>query len=1065
MSEMNVNGASQPIESQKKKGIQSYAKSGNTNFNAKAVAANETKEQLYNYIGSQSEEFKTANENIEKGINDRNDKILQRQQEIKQTLKSTSESLSKALDSISEEKNEQTKKMEALQEELRTLQTTIDTNNAAVKAIMKNRNSTGENCGLSDADQTRLNALKRAQNEAQARKTYLLGRIYDENGNKTEDLVKPGTSTDGDHKTREKYASIIAAYNKGVDQHLGTDNLATMQTKLNSINKRQKDKEDEALKLLSKEEQADIQQKRDEIKTLTIDKQALLKKKADTEKAVIEQNGKAVLGLMSQSAVMKHEEAQENFRLARDAKDSSVMTSFTSHLRTVNTEEDVTKSLEANAGAINAAAENGKVIADADKITETVKDYGDRNDKARNRAYEAMKLGAFFILPPGIGAITAGALNMVQAHDNTVASQMKNGQEANYWDWSNWGNIGSDLVWSASYAALPAVGKGAESLAKSAGLFGKMFYHAGIGGASMAGFDAASQGVRIAGGKQDKFDWEQAGWSGAIGGALSAGMRLFQGVVSGEAMNEFKNSKFVINRNANRMKSFVDEMKSKNITIDENALSSTKKLPNGKTGYEVKCTEGTTTKTRYFDENFKEINASKVEPVNIKTAEQIETEKYQVVQRLQRKGEKVAPKDITTEQAANGEIWYKVNDGNGNIKYYDKAGNELGSKATKTTAEQSALDQQQQKIDTLAEAKEQSIQKLQNTAQEVTDLKKSIRALEKETRQAQKAVNKTQKALQKANDAENKLNNEITQTKQDLQSTQNNITKAQGEVDQAKNDVRAFETKVETTENQYKNAKTQKSFDEYREAQKDLLKSKNDLQAKEDILKQAKEKNTQAQDKLSKLQEQVKDAKETTSKAQTAHNNALKEQKKLQNPNEAHQKEIGKLQKELSIKNKTLETQRNDHEAINNQRTTEDNNLKAITDSYDKRVNAIKNQDIKDPQADIGFWQRTNDSAGKAWEWTEGQYDAASKWMTPKWKIYNDSFKNPIGNIEKKWKVGLKDKIKGDIAASGTQGIMNWFSNPQEQTKSKDEILQQSDVGGSTEQYIKLINDALNEDY
>lgn len=123
MSEMNVNGASQPIEGQKKKGIQSYAKSGNTNFNAKAVAANETKEQLYNYIGSQSEEFKTANENIEKGINDRNDKILQRQQEIKQTLKSTSESLSKALDSISEEKNEQTKKMEALQEELRTLQT------------------------------------------------------------------------------------------------------------------------------------------------------------------------------------------------------------------------------------------------------------------------------------------------------------------------------------------------------------------------------------------------------------------------------------------------------------------------------------------------------------------------------------------------------------------------------------------------------------------------------------------------------------------------------------------------------------------------------------------------------------------------------------------------------------------------------------------------------------------------------------------------------------------------------------------------------------------------------
>ena len=111
MSEMNVNGASQPIEGQKKKGIQSYAKSGNTNFNAKAVAANETKEQLYNYIGSQSEEFKTANENIEKGINDRNDKILQRQQEIKQTLKSTSESLSKALDSISEEKNEQTKKM------------------------------------------------------------------------------------------------------------------------------------------------------------------------------------------------------------------------------------------------------------------------------------------------------------------------------------------------------------------------------------------------------------------------------------------------------------------------------------------------------------------------------------------------------------------------------------------------------------------------------------------------------------------------------------------------------------------------------------------------------------------------------------------------------------------------------------------------------------------------------------------------------------------------------------------------------------------------------------------
>lgn len=963
-----------------------------------------------------------------------------------------------------------------LQEELRTLQTTIDTNNAAVKAIMKNRNSTGENCGLSDADQTRLNALKRAQNEAQARKTYLLGRIYDENGNKTEDLVKPGTSTDGDHKTREKYASIIAAYNKGVDQHLGTDNLATMQTKLNSINKRQKDKEDEALKLLSKEEQADIRQKRDEIKTLTIDKQALLKKKADTEKAVIEQNGKAVLGLMSQSAVMKHEEAQENFRLARDAKDSSTMTRITSYLRTVNTEEDVTKSLEENALEINAAAENGKVIADADKITETVKDYGDRNDKARNRAYEAMKLGAFFIPVPGLGALTAGALNMAQAHDNTVVSQMKNGQEANYWDWSNLGNIGSDLVWSASYAALPAVGKGAEILATNAGrgLVGKVLYHTGIGGFSMAGFDALSQGVRIAGGKQESFDWEQAGWSGVTGGALSGGMRLFQGVVSGEAMNEFKNSEFKIKWDAKkaqafdkRQSSFVEEMKSKNITIDESALSSPKKLPNGKTGYEVKCTEGTTTKTRYFDENFKEINASKVEQIKIKTADQIETEKYQVAQRLQRKGEKVAAKDITPEQAANGEYRYGVNDGNGNIKYYDKAGNELGGKATKTTAEQSALDQQQQKVDTLKKAVDEGKQKRYNTIQDYNNQQKDINELKKLTQDAQEYANKAKTTLDEAKNAKSKLSGEITQAEQELQSTQSNITKAQGEVDQAKNDVKAFETKVETTENQYKNAKTQKSFDEYREAQRDLLKSKNNLQAKEDILNQAKGKNTQAQDNLNKLQEQLKEAEEKATNAQESYDQAVKKQQELQDPNGAHQQKIGTLEEEVSSKKQISKQYKDEYTKKETEYTIEKNDLEATKNWYEAEINTINEEAyVKDPQADIGFWQRTKDLAGKSWEWTEGQYDSASKWTTQKWKNYNDRFENPIGNIlEKKWDVGLKDKIKGDIAASGTQGIQNWFSNPQEQTKSKDEILQQSDVGGSTEQYKKLINDALNEDY
>ena len=63
------------------------------------------------------------------------------------------------------------------------------------------------------------------------------------------------------------------------------------------------------------------------------------------------------------------------------------------------------------------------------------------------------------------------------------------------------------------------------------------------------------------------------GISVGTGGALSGGMRLLQGVVSGEAMNEFKNSEFKIKWDAKkaqafdkRQSSFVEEMKSKNIT-------------------------------------------------------------------------------------------------------------------------------------------------------------------------------------------------------------------------------------------------------------------------------------------------------------------------------------------------------------------------------------------------------------------------------------------------------------------------------------------------------------------